>query len=245
MQNDHKTKKYPLAKAGKRIIAKVLDIAIISCLVLGLGFAIFCTDPNFKWNETLVLEQNWRYGLFVTLMAVVFFGLMLILPRLWNKTIGMKACKLAYTNVNKEKSYLFGLFKHELFIWEIVVFVALIIGWTLTFLPQHQIESMLEGVNSIFVKNLPEGVDKVCYYVGTGFSCLYGIAIIFLIATIVGICIRSGKPAFHDKYSHVYIYSKKQIDSYISVNEYKKQQKENGNAPGAISIDSLEDIDNM
>ncbi|MCQ3915693.1 MAG: hypothetical protein MJ195_03060 [Mycoplasmoidaceae bacterium] len=49
MQNTNsKVVKYPLASAGRRILAKVIDIAIISCIVLALGFTIFCTDPNFK-----------------------------------------------------------------------------------------------------------------------------------------------------------------------------------------------------
>ena len=52
-KQNNETTKYPLATAGKRILAKVIDIAIISCLVLAMGFAIFCTDPNFKWNEQL------------------------------------------------------------------------------------------------------------------------------------------------------------------------------------------------
>lgn len=247
MQNkNNSTTKYHLATAGKRILAKVIDIAIISCIVLGLGFAIFCTDSNFSWGQALELDQNWRYGLFVTLMAVIFFSLMLLLPRLWKKTIGMKVCSLAYYHKEKTFNYIYGLFKHELFIWEIIVFIALIMGWTLSFLSQHQIQSLFDGANAIFANKLPDGTDKVCYYVGTGFACLYSISILFLIFIIIAICIKNKKPAFHDKYSHIYVYSTKPyVEKYISVNEYKKQKKDNGNVPGAISMDSLEEIDNI
>ena len=115
MQNkNNSTTKYQLATAGKRIIAKVIDIAIISCLIVGLGFAIFCTDANFAWGKALELNQNWRYGLFVTLMAFIFFSLMLLLPRLWGKTIGMKACSLAY--YHKDKS--FNVIDNMILFWD-------------------------------------------------------------------------------------------------------------------------------
>ena len=182
MQNTNNSKtKYPLAKAGRRIGAKVIDIALISIIVVALGFTVFCTDSNFAWGEPLVLNQNWRYGLFVTLMAVIFFGLMLILPIFWKKTIGMKAVGIAYYKNNN--SYLgWSLFKHELFVWEIVVFIAFIMGWTLTGLnDQHLIDSLFSGANAIFANAVPEGINTACYYVGTGFSCFYGISILFLI----------------------------------------------------------------
>ena len=121
-QNNNKIVKYPLASCGRRIVAKVLDILIIGLIVMCLGFAIFCSDPNFHWNEKLQIS-GWRYGLFVTLMAILFFGLMLLLPRLWNKTIGMKIMTLAY-HKSKNCNYTFALFKHELFIWEIIVIIA-------------------------------------------------------------------------------------------------------------------------
>lgn len=244
MQNENskiKTK-YPLATAGKRIIAKVLDIAIISCLVLAIGFSIFCTDPNFQWGEKLQIA-GWRYGLFVTLMAVIFFGLMLLLPRLWGKTIGMKALKLSYfkkENVN----YTFAIFKHELFVWEIVVIVAFAMGWTLTGLNQLQIDSLLKGASAIFASSAPEGLDKACYYAGTAFTAFYGITIIFLISIIVAICITSGKPAYHDKYSHIYIFFKQPINDSSFKSKPKVSEIEI-KAPGALSAESLEEIDNI
>ena len=243
MQNTNsKVVKYPLASAGRRILAKVIDIAIISCLVLALGFTIFCTDPNFKWNEQLNIA-GWRYGLFVTLMALIFFSLMLLLPRLWNKTIGMKALKLAYFK-KEECNHTFALFKHELFIWEIIVIIAFAMGCTLSGLTAHQIDSLVQGANAIFANKMPEGLDKACYYAGTGFSCMYGICIIFLVAIIISICIRNKKPAFHDKYSHIYVIHKQSLDSqYRSVNSI--QDKDDTKVPGQISDESLEEIDNI
>lgn len=244
MQNENnKTKiKYPLATAGKRIIAKVLDIAIISCLVLALGFTIFCTDPNFQWGEKLTIA-GWRYGLFVTLMAIIFFGLMLLLPRFWGKTIGMKALKLSYykkENVN----YTFAIFKHELFVWEIVVIIAFAMGWTLCGLNQLQIDSLLQGASAIFTSSVPEGLDKACYYAGTAFTAFYGVSIIILIAIIVAVCITSGKPAFHDKYSHLYIYYKQPLNNNY-LNKTTKNKEDTVKAPGALSAESLEEIDNI
>ncbi|MCQ2956486.1 MAG: hypothetical protein MJ233_01075 [Mycoplasmoidaceae bacterium] len=52
-QNNIKIVKYPLAPAWRRIIAKALDIVIIGFLVVAIGFALFCTDPNFKWDAKL------------------------------------------------------------------------------------------------------------------------------------------------------------------------------------------------
>ncbi|MBQ0045434.1 MAG: RDD family protein [Mycoplasma sp.] len=242
MQNkNNSTTKYPLATAGKRIIAKALDIVMISIIVMSLGFAIFCTDPNFAWNQPLSLAQPWRYGLFVTLMAVIFFGLMLLLPRLWNKTLGMKALGLRYYK-KADVNYAFGIFKHELFVWEIVVFIALIMGWTLSFLNPDQINSLFEGANAIFSKTPAEGLDKVCYYVGTGFSCFYGVSILFLIAIIIATCIKNHKPAFHDKYSNIYVIYVKQVEKYQPYNSHKVVDVK---APGELSADSLEEIDNI
>lgn len=244
MQNESKVTKYPLATAGRRVLAKAIDIAIIACVVTSLGFAIFCTDPNFKWEGSLQIA-GWRYCLFTALMAIIFFGLMLLLPRLWNKTIGMKALKLSYYK-RKECNYTFALFKHELFVWEIVVFIALIMGFVLAFLTPEQADALFKGANAIFANKPEEGVDKVCYYVGTGFSCFYGISILFLIAIIVAICIKNHKPAFHDKYSNIYVIHKVSVDSlYKPVNKPKRNDEDEEKVPGGLSKSSLEEIDNI
>lgn len=246
MQNENnliKTK-YPLAPAGRRILAKAIDIVIISCLVIALGFIIFCTDPNFHWNEKLQIA-GWRYGLFVTLMAVIFFGLMLLLPRLWKSTIGMRALKLKYYKT-KECNFTFAIFKHELFIWEIVVIIAFAMGWTLSGLNQLQIDSLLQGANAIFAQSMPEGLDKACYYVGTMFSCLYGICILFLIAIVIAICVRNGKPAFHDKYSNLVIYHKNKVnEKVVKFDKKDKQENKGPKIPGQLSDESLEEIDKI
>lgn len=244
-KQNNETIKYPLATAGRRILAKAIDIAIVSCIVLALGFTIFCTDSNFKWNEPLVLSQSWRYGLFVSLMAIVFFGLLLLLPCLWKKTIGMKALKLSYYKRKEGMNFSWGLFKHELFIWEIIVFLALIMGWTLTFLSQNQIDSLLAGSMSIFASTVPEGLDKACYYVGTGFSCFYGVTIIFLIAIIVATCIKNHRPAFHDKYSNIYVISLKTEGNIKIPNKKQTLDSNEDNFPGVISKEAFEEIENL
>lgn len=247
MQNENKSKtvKYPLASAGRRIIAKALDIVIISIVVTGLGFAIFCTDPNFAWHQKLEIA-GWRYGLFVSLMAIIFFSLMLVLPRLWGKTIGMKAFKLSYFLRETKYNYTFAIFKHELFIWEIVVFIAFIMGWTLAFLSPEQVDALFQGANAIFANQPAEGLDKACYYVGTGFSCFYGISILFLIAIIVATCIKNNHPAFHDKYSHVYVIHTEAIGSKFSpVNKPHKDDEKDIKVPGHLSAESLDEIDNI
>lgn len=241
-QQNKKTVKYPLAKAGRRILAKVIDIAIIGVIVVALGFAIFCTDPNFEWNKELDLDQKWRFGLFVTLVGVLFYGLMLLLPCLWNKTIGMKAVNLSY-HKRQECNYSWSIFKHELFIWEIVVIIAFAMGWTLSFLNQHQINSLLQGANAPFVWSVPENIDQACYYAGVGFSCFYSICVLFLVAIIIATCITSGKPTFHDKYSNILvIYKKKLEDKYVP---YNSKKEDDIKAPGVISKESLEEIDNI
>ena len=244
-KQNNETTKYPLATAGKRVLARIIDIVIVSCIVIAIGFAIFCTDKNFDWHENLSNIQKWRFGLFVSLMTVVFFGLMLLLPRLWNKTIGMKALKLSYYKKKDGMNYSFGIFKHELFVWEIVVFVALIMGWTLSFLNPNQIDSMFKGSTAIFASNIPDGVDKACYYVGTGFSCFYGVSIILLIAILVATCIRNGHPAFHDKYSNIYIISTQAIQSPYNFKSVNKHDDKENNVPGIISKESLEEIENL
>ncbi|MCQ3915694.1 MAG: hypothetical protein MJ195_03065 [Mycoplasmoidaceae bacterium] len=117
-------------------------------------------------------------------------------------------------------------------------------GCTLSGLTAHQIDSLVQGANAIFANKMPEGLDKACYYAGTGFSCMYGICIIFLVAIIISICIRNKKPAFHDKYSHIYVIHKQSLDSqYRSVNSI--QDKDDTKVPGQISDESLEEIDNI
>ncbi|MCQ2956487.1 MAG: hypothetical protein MJ233_01080 [Mycoplasmoidaceae bacterium] len=113
----------------------------------------------------------------------------------------------------------------------------------MTFISQNQIDSLLQGASAIFTSQVPEGLDKVCYYVGTGFSAFYGICMVFLIAIIIATCIKNKHPAFHDKYSNVFIIHK------VSIAEKSKPinlpKKDEIKAPGEISDDSLEEIDNI
>lgn len=246
MQNKNNSKtRYPLATAGKRIVAKAIDILLIAVIVMCLGFAIFCTDPHFVWNQPLVLLQNWRYGLFVSLVAIIFFGLMYLLPIFWKKTIGMKALKLFY--FSKEKHHLaWGLFKHELFIWEIVVIIAFAMGWTLSGLNQLQIDSLFQGANAIWFNTVPDNLDKACFYVGTGFSVMYGICIVFLIAIIIATCIRSGRPAFHDKYSYLVVGYKQPSSELKSWSSKKNEDvQDSEKVPGQLSEESLEELDRI
>ncbi len=241
--NNSKIVRYPLAPAWRRIIAKVLDIVIIGVLVMSAGFALFCTDPNFHWDTKLEIA-GWRYGVFVGIMALLFYGLMLLLPCLWGKTIGMKVFKLAY-HKNSNSNFAFSLFKHELFIWEIVVILAFAMGMTMTFISQHQIDSLLEGASAIFTAKMPEGLDSVCYYVGTGFSGFYGVTILFLIAIIIATCVKNKKPAFHDRYSNILVIYKVKISEKIKPINQPILKQEETKAPGEISDDSLEEIDNI
>lgn len=242
MQNKNNVLKYPIASAGRRIFAKFIDIAIISLIVLSLGFSIFCTDPNFEWHGQLNVS-NWRYGVFVALMLLVFFGLMLLLPKFWNKTIGMKILKLKYFK-KFECNFFFALFKHELFIWEIIVLIAFVMGCTLSGLSSHQIDSLIKGSNGMFNINIPDDVDIPCYYTGAWFSCMYCISFIFLIVIIVGVCIKNKKPAFHDKYSNIYVIYTQPLNQSQSTKHLNNKHDER-NVPGQISNESLEEIGNI
>ncbi|MCQ3907489.1 MAG: hypothetical protein MJ219_01740 [Mycoplasmoidaceae bacterium] len=98
---------------------------------------------------------------------------------------------------------------------------------------------------SIFASTVPEGLDKACYYVGTGFSCFYGLTIIFLIAIIVATCIKNHRPAFHDKYSNIYIISLKTEEiNKITTKKHIHENSEN-DFPGVISSESFEEIENL
>lgn len=242
-KQNNSTTKYPLATAGKRFLARIIDILIISCLVLGIGFAVFCTDPNFSWKDELVLQQKWRYAFFVILMLFVFVLWMIVAPLLFKQTFGMKITKIKYFKKDENKNYLLCLCKHEIFIWEIIALISLVMGITLSCLSNKQIDSLLKGAEAIFASKVPDGIDKVFYYIGTGFSCFYSVSIVLLIFVIVFTFIKNGTPAFHDKFSGLYM-----ISTVSLVEKYQKPNQPKQDdiiGPGAISPEALEEINSL
>ncbi|MCQ2748220.1 MAG: hypothetical protein MJ223_03140 [Mycoplasmoidaceae bacterium] len=110
---------------------------------------------------------------------------------------------------------------------------------------QNLIDSLISGVNSIFASNVPEGINKACYYVGTAFSAFYGTLLLLLFAIIIGIFVKSGKPAFHDKFSNLVIYFKNKGDNNPTFSKPKESDKNKILGPGQLSQESLEEIGNI
>jgi len=240
--NTKKYVRYPLAGAARRIFAKLIDLLILGIVLFCLGLAIFTTDPAFKWGPDFVVSQTWRYGIFTLVVCVLFFLLMILLPYFWKKTIGMKMLRLGYFNVLPLSNFMFNLFKHELFVWELICCLNLILGITLTCLNSTDAKLLLDGIMMSSGKNMGS-----YYYVGVGFATAYLILMLVLIGIIIGVCVRNKKPAFHDKYSNVYVIHLVLLnDPDKQVNAKKNSSKRiNYGVPGEISSSALEEIDEL
>lgn len=236
--------RYPLASAGRRIGSKILDILIVGVVVLGIGLAIFLTNPD---GTEVGQIQPWRYGVFSLCMMLLFAGLLLVLPSFTSWTLGMKICKLKYVKVLPLKNLGLCIFKHELFTWEIFVLLSLVTGVTLTFLNPEQSVSLFAGIVPSI--HLPDGfvVDNVLKGVGIFFACLYYVSIVLLIVILIGVCIKSKRPAFHDKYSDllvVHLVPIKDLDKNANLKK-KKTKRINYGIPGEINSGSFEELDEL
>lgn len=234
--------RYPLSSAGRRIGSKIFDILFVGILVLVVGIAIFATDPNFQWKSIEAI-QPWRYGLFAMCMILIFFGLLWLLPRLTGWTIGMKIFKLKYFNVLPLSSFGLNIFKHELFVWEIMCFISLVLGATLSFLTPENAKILIAGVLSS-----SKGIDiNAYYYAGVTFACFYYVTVVLLIIVLIGVCIKSKRPAFHDKFSNIlviHLRPTKDLDKQANVKK-KGIKRINYGIPGEISSGSFEEIDEL
>jgi len=241
-ENSKKYVRYPLAPAGRRIVAKLIDLIIVAIIVFGIGVAIFATDSGFKWSGEFVITQPWRYGVFTLCVIIIFFLLMLLLPYFWKKTIGMKALKLGYYNTLPLSNYMFNLFKHELFVWELICILNLILGIVLSSSSAENAKMLLEGIMMSAVKT-----TNVYYYVGIGFSTGYLVLMLVLIGVIIAVCMRNKKPAFHDKYSNVYVVHCVSMNTPDKNANVKKRNNKriNYGVPGEISSSALEEIDEL
>lgn len=236
--------RYPLASATRRIFTKILDILILSILVVAVGLAIFSTEPGFDWYK-IDAAQPWRYVTFVLCMLVLFFGLMLLLPRLTGWTLAMKLLRIKYVNVLPLSSFGLNLFKHELFIWEIMCFISFVLGITLSLLPKDSAISMMYAVMSF---SKPEEIaDMASYYGGVAIAAFYYVSMIMLIIVFIGVCIKSKRPAFHDKFSNivvVYLNPANIPDKNANLRKTRSKRINYG-IPGEINTGSFDETDNL
>ena len=235
--------RYPLASCMRRLFAKIIDILVIFILVIGLGLTIFITDPNFKWSgiNNYFISQTWRYGIFTLIVTIIFYSLMILLPYYWKKTIGMKILKLCYYKTLPLTSTILCLFKHELFVWELFIFLNLILGITLSSLSPLDANALLKVIL------LKEKTNDYLFYLGLIFSSLYISTFMILAILIVGVFVRNKKPAFHDKYSNLYIIYLKPINDIDKLTNRKDNSKKiiNYSLPGSINPSSIEEIDKL
>lgn len=236
--------RYPLASAARRIFTKILDILFLSLMIFAIGLAIFSTEPGFDWYQIQAAEP-WRYATFVLCMIVLYFGLMLFLPRLTGWTLAMKLLRTKYVNVLPLSNFTINIFKHELFIWEIMCFISFVLGITLSLLPKESAISMLYGVMSI--KPAAEIADWASYYGGFVFAAFYYVSIIMLIVVFIGVCLKNKKPAFHDKFSNVvviYLNPSNIPDKNANLKK-SRSRRINYGIPGEINAGSFEETDNL
>ncbi len=242
-KNNKLLTRYPLASGVRRLFAKIIDLLIISAIVIGLGLSIFTTDPEFRWSENnnYFISQTWRYGIFTLLVAFSFYGLMILLPYYWKKTIGMKLIKLSYYKILPLSNTALCLIKHELFVWELFIFLDLILGIVLTILSPTDAYTLLRVVL------LKEKNKDSLFYPGLILSSLYIFAFILLMFLIMGVFIKNKKPAYHDKYSNLYIIYLKPINDLDKLANKKKQSKKiiNYSLPGSIKPSTIEEVDKL
>ena len=241
LNNVPKAKKFPFANAKDRLLAKTFDIFFLSTISLSFGFLIFCFDKNFTWFNKWQIHDSWRYLVFGMTIYLIYFFWMIFFPFLFNwQTIGMKIFKLKFFSFKKNKTYILkGLILHDLFIWEILINISLIISFFLFFLSDENSKELLYGLN--LFSSMQKKSNNLFFYFGLAFGILYSSSFFILCFVIIGIFLCDKHPAYHDDISKLYV-----IKLTLLVekkNYHDKNIKENKiNLPGIIDPKSLDKL---
>lgn len=236
--------RYPIANAGRRLGCRILDILMMSLIVFGLGAAILCTSPNFNPKD-LTTIQSWRYTLLAAISLLLFFLYFIVLPFFWKKTLWMKVLKLQYVNNLPLSNFMFNLIKHEILVWGIISILSLIAGIVLGTLSSANATAMIKGMT--FGGLTEQGDNTAFFYVGTGFSSAYIVALLVMIAVTIAMFVNNRRPAFHDKFSNVfviYLVSSNTPDKQVNAKK-KTTNRINYGVPGEISPGAFEEIDKL
>lgn len=241
LSNATKAKKFPFAVAKDRLLAKIFDIFFLSIISLSFGFLIFCFDKNFTWFNKWQIYDSWRYLVFGFVTYLIYFLWMIIFPIFFNwQTIGMKIFKLKFFSFKRNKKQMIkGLIFHDLFIWEVMINISLILSLFLFFLPDEDGKELLQGVNlfsSIQKKN-----NNLFFYFGLAFGVLYTSSFFILCFIIIGIFLCNKHPAYHDNISNLYVIK---LIAFADEKSYHvKNDGENKiNLPGIIDQKLLDGI---
>lgn len=243
-ENTLKRARYNLAKASDRIFARLIDIILMVILSVGVGCAIFLTDPAVKTSISNYPSESWRYFLFCLISIIIFFSYFIILPFFWKgQTVGKKTFKLAFYNVIFTH-YFLNLIKHDLFIWETFSIISFIFGIICLIIGDNNIQTFMQAV-------LRYDTTSSYYIYAIIFTSLYTIFGLVLVYIVISTCINNSKQSIIDKFSNVVVIKLVDVNGSDKTNERlnapKKIKHRNYSLPGVVidsphdTIDSLDD----
>lgn len=236
-----KSKKYNLANAKTRIIARIVDMILALLVSFCLFCVIFLTDPACKGSFfNTYPSEPYRFLIYGIFSTIWYFCYFIVIPYYWKgRTLAKKNFKLATYNL-VYSHFFWNLIKKEVLIWmlfDLINLCLLITIFIIGTINQDDIKEILKSLtfannDSTKFKNIP-----------AIFISLYSTAGIILLCIAFSVCLHSNKQAFHDKISNTVVV--KTIDSNSNdkndiLNKKKTMKKRNYALPGII-LDSAHD----
>lgn len=256
MKNSETSEKYtvrfPLASAGIRLASRFLDMLLISIVCFGFGLLIVCTDPQFSWTSSpFMISQSWRYFLTSLILVIISSCYFIVLPKFWKgQTLFKKIFKIRFYSLLPLKNEFLQIFKHDLFIWVLMVTITFILGATLMFVGPAGASEIINyfGFNgSTAFSNATDG--NIGYYIcSIIFDTAYSIVGFIIIGLVVAMFVKNKKPTLQDKFSDLVVIKLKPVsskDENLSKNIKPAKKKINYGLPGEISPESFEEIDSL
>jgi uncharacterized RDD family membrane protein YckC len=106
--------RYLLANASVRLLARVLDLILITGVTIGFCCLVLATDPN---GFNTYPAQHWRYFFITFLTVLIFFSYFICLPFLTKgRTLGCIILKLRIYNLVATKNFFLNLIKRDFLI---------------------------------------------------------------------------------------------------------------------------------
>lgn len=236
--------RFPLASASNRFFSRLLDMFIVIGISIGLGFAIICTDPVYQVkNSSILVGETWRYFLVALISAIISFFYFIIVPFFWKgQTLMKKLFKLSSHNFMPLNSFFFGLVKHELFIWVLLVLINIIFSLTLWGLGPEKATELIKDINVFSPnKNTTGGI----YIAAIVFSTFYMIVGMIDIVLVILLFIKNKKANAIDNFSNIVVIKLIDIsgdDINATMNKKSQSKKINYGLPGEINDEVIEEI---
>ncbi len=260
--NKEERSRFILASSSIRIIARMIDLAILFLFCFFTGVAIFyhgvwiITNHQISYGSYLpilfghnlnqftksqlgLMFDGWKYCLFSFEIFIVFFLWFIFIPYfLKGRSIGKLICHITTINLSNKKYFFWYLIKKEFFLWILMSIVLLIYGFVCLSLKQ---QAYLFNINYIQKSNTNGYESFNSVYI---FVFLFSVAGLIDIVIVVWMLFSSHKMNLQDNFSKTtVIYTKIWQDEKKNSNvSYDSKKEKKYFLPGEINIKELDTL---